>query len=294
VSETPAEAVASAQGVDVSSYQMPLDPGVLKGMSFAWAKATNGLSGTDPNFPPNWGAIKAAKVHRGAYHELTPDNPASQALAFMGAVRGQGLVDGDMLACVASDYTVTGAQARGFLDAVRSMAGPRHPVLLYSDLSRLDALGQCAGYPLWVAAYAGSAPASVAPWGSWAFWQWQAGGGADGGDRDAFNGTAAAFDAWNDYYLPSPAPQSPPGAPGLSVTGLQDGADLGWSLVDTAPQRAAGREYELEVIPDWGTRTIVGQHAHADLKPGHYQARIRVAGDPHAPFSDWHSFTVTG
>lgn len=288
--------MTSAQGVDVSSYQAPLDTALLHGMSFAFAKATEGLDISDRNFADNWAAIRAAGIHRGAYHELTPDDPGLQAGRFMAAVRAGGLEPGDMLACIASDYPVTGAQARAFCDRVRSLAGPKSPVLLYSDLSRLELLAECAGYPLWLAYYAPAAPATVRPWRTWTLWQFRAGGGADGGDADAFNGGTAALDAWIASYAgPPPGPADPPGAPHLSVTGHAYGANLGWSSVATAPQKPGGREYELEVTPGWtpATRTVVGQHLHVDLAPGRYQARVRAAGDPHAPWCEWRNFTVT-
>lgn len=198
---------ASAQGADTSAYQQPLTAAVLKaaGLSFAFAKATNGTAGEDPDFAVSWQAIAEAGLHRGAYHELTGEDPLLQAGTFMAVVAGRGLKAGDMLAVVASDYAVAGWQAKAFLDAVKAAAGPKCPVLLYSDLSALPSLAECSGYPLWLAYYADSAPGNVAPWDRWMFWQYQAGGGADGGDRDAFNGTAAELDAWIASYAGTPA-----------------------------------------------------------------------------------------
>ena len=198
---------ASAQGADTSAYQQPLTAAVLKaaGLSFAFAKAANGTAGEDPDFAVSWQAIAEAGLHRGAYHELTGEDPLLQAGTFMAVVAGRGLKAGDMLAVAASDYAVAGRQAKAFLDAVKATAGPKCPVLLYSDLSALPSLAECSGYPLWLAYYADSAPGNVAPWDRWMFWQYQAGGGADGGDRDAFNGTAAELDAWIASYAGTPA-----------------------------------------------------------------------------------------
>ena len=61
---------ASAQGIDVSAYQNPLTADALKGLDFAFCKATNGSTLADPVFARNWRTMKAAGVRRGAYHEL--------------------------------------------------------------------------------------------------------------------------------------------------------------------------------------------------------------------------------
>lgn len=202
---------ASAIGADVSLYQHPITVTQIRkaGLSFAFAKATNGAGGTDPNFAANWQAIGKSGIHRGAYHELTPGDGAAQARHFMAVVAARGINHGDMLALVASDYDVAGTEAKAFLDEVKALAGPHCPVLLYSDPAYLPRFTSCTGYPLWLAAYRSKSPDSVAPWGKWTFWQWQAGGGADGGDTDSFNGTKADLDAWIGTYTQPPAKPAP-------------------------------------------------------------------------------------
>lgn len=240
MSEIAPEAVASAQGIDVSRYQAPLNVSLLHGLSFAFAKATEGLDISDRNFADNWAAIRAAGLHRGAYHELTTVDPVGQALRFATAVTARGLEPGDMLACVASDYSVSGAQARAFCDRVRSVVGPKCPVILYSDLSRLGVLAECTGYPLWIA-HPGGVPASVSPWRAWTFWQWSFGPGPDGGDQDAFNGERAALDAWIATYTGTPKPPPPPadwtyGPPlHLTATGGHTSVRLEWQPPAGAP-----------------------------------------------------------
>lgn len=186
---------ASAQGIDVSSYQPVLTATALDGLAFAFAKATDGPSGTDAHFTANWKAIKDKGIHRGAYHELwSPGSSpaATQAAHFLSVVQAAGLERGDMLAVVASDYTgVTGAEVKAWCDIV-SAAAPGCPVLVYSDLSVAKSLPACTGYPLWAAWPSDTAPASVGPWASWRLWQW----GETATDRDAYNGTAAEMDEW--------------------------------------------------------------------------------------------------
>jgi GH25 family lysozyme M1 (1,4-beta-N-acetylmuramidase) len=202
----------SAQGRDVSQFQGTVNWSVLKdGLAFAYCKATNGTTIVDPQFTANWKAIKASGLKRGAYHELTADaTAAAQAALFIKTVKAGGLDAGDMLVCVASDYSgVTGAEVKAFCDAVAAAAGPRCPVVVYTDLSDLSMLAGCTGYELWIAWPSPTSPASVAPWKTWRFWQW---GTENGIDADAYNGTSAELDAWIATYSdkPDPAPKPAP------------------------------------------------------------------------------------
>jgi lysozyme len=194
----------SAQGIDVSAYQAPLTAADLAGLDFAFAKATDGPDGTDPNFAANWDAIRAAGKFRGAYHELRASDVAAQAARFLATVRAAGLEAGDMLAVSVSDYAgVTDADAKAWLDAVKAATEGRNPVICYSDLSVAAGLGSCTGYDLWVARPSDTAPASVAPWPGWRLWQWN----ETGLDRNAFNGTADEMATWVATYA-KPAPPS--------------------------------------------------------------------------------------
>ena len=204
----------SAQGIDISAYQPPLKS--VAGLDFVFVKATEGTDWIDPNFAANWAYLATKPVHRGAYHFFHPSLPADQqASFFMRTVTERGLHPGDMLAgdCEITEGLATGPPAAGFLGRVAAAAegaagGPHCPVMCYSYLSFLPNLGSyCTGFPLWIADYSSSAPRSVAPWPSWTFWQWSGGGGPDGADQDAFNGTAASLDTWlSNYAGPEPAP----------------------------------------------------------------------------------------
>src|SRR5437899_3040072 len=75
-----AEALAFADGggfpagIDVSGHQSTVDwAGVAEaGIAFAYAKATEGTSFVDPQFPINWERMKSANILRGAYHFFRP------------------------------------------------------------------------------------------------------------------------------------------------------------------------------------------------------------------------------
>jgi GH25 family lysozyme M1 (1,4-beta-N-acetylmuramidase) len=232
---------ASAQGIDVSSYQPPLTPDALKGLAFAFCKATNGDQLADAHFARNWAALKAAGIRRGAYHELISPAYASgktQAQYFLATVIGQGLEPGDMLAVVASDYGgVTDSEVKAWCDTVRA-AAPTSPVLVYSDLSAAEALTSCTGYDLWAAWPSDTAPASVSPWKTWRFWQW---GTENGVDRDAHNGTGEEMGAWLDSVAsPAPAADWTFGPPqGLTAHPGHTSVRLTWEAPAGAPEAPA-------------------------------------------------------
>src|SRR6185437_111676 len=134
--------VTSAQGIDVSAFQVDLTVHDLSGLAFAFTKATDGTAFTDPNFTHNWAAIKAAGLHRGAYHELQAGSGSAQAARFLAVVQAGGLKPGDMLAVVASDYPgVTDAEVLTFCADVKAATNGHNPVLVYTDLSIGAGLG---------------------------------------------------------------------------------------------------------------------------------------------------------
>lgn len=207
------EAVAtSAEGIDVSSYQVDLTVHDLSGLHFALTKASDGRLITDPNFTHNWAAIAKAGLHRGAYHELQASRSATavqQADHFLAVVRGGGLKPGDMLAVVASDYTgVTDSEVKTFCGHVHAATEGRNPVLVYTDLDVSHHLVEtaAAGYPLWVAWPSPFAPGpsqwAPARWKTWRLWQWgtRMVPGLGHVDADAFNGSPAEMDAWIATY----------------------------------------------------------------------------------------------
>lgn len=220
------QAVHSAQGEDRSSYQAISS---WAADSFGFAKATEATDWTDPTFAANWQALREEGKPRGAYHFFHPELDArAQAEFFMSVVTKNGLESGDMLV-VDSEITVgagnhpqfssdngmarsnvplfgmlasaelIGSGTLTFLETVEDIIRDdqqHHPRIVYTNLSVGALLGSCSGFHLWIAYPSDTAPASVAPWSHWTFWQWGFGGGPGGGDRDAYNGTVEELDAW--------------------------------------------------------------------------------------------------
>ncbi|MFI5064612.1 MAG: glycoside hydrolase family 25 protein [Streptosporangiales bacterium] len=206
--------MADAQGVDVSNFQPSFDWQAEKGrISFAFIKATEGTTFTDPDFGTNWRQSGAIGLVRGAYHFGHPGNPAAaEVSAFLAVVRAQGLHSGDLLALDLE--TTDGLQpaqvasyAQAWCDGVARATG--HTPVVYTFLSFAQQ-GNCAGlgkYPLWIAEPSAPAgrPSVPGPWTTWHFHQYGTTRvGSNTVDADVFNGDTAALHA---FANPAPAPQ---------------------------------------------------------------------------------------
>ncbi|HWG64436.1 MAG TPA: GH25 family lysozyme [Streptosporangiaceae bacterium] len=216
--------VANAPGIDVSSYQGAFNWQAQQGkISFAFIKATEGITITDPEFGRNWRQAKSIGIVRGAYHFGHPaDGAASDARAFLSVVRANGLDAGDLLALDLE--TADGLPparvaeyARNWCSDVEQATG-RKPVV-YTFLSFAQA-GNCAGlggYPLWIAepSYPAGHPVVPRPWTQWAFHQYN----TAPLDRDVFNGDDAALKRF--AKLPVPAPQEAEVQSGTLVNGAR-------------------------------------------------------------------------
>jgi lysozyme len=220
-SERPGEPVGTAQqadtcatgatleGVDVSVYDGTVDWAQLaaSGRAFAIAKATEGASFTDSQFPTNWPAMKSAGIVRSAYHFFHCDaDPTAQATFFLGVMGA--LEPGDLPPSLDFEDTTTCAPSTGiamaieWLDAVASATGTL-PILYTSVnvLSQFQNTQSLAGHAqLWVASRGVTCPDLPAPFAAWSFWQYSLTGTAPGlpnsngmADLDQFNGDMSAL-----------------------------------------------------------------------------------------------------
>lgn len=207
--------VASAQGIDVSSWQSSMP---LGGLEFVFCRASIGdgslttppgqtagavTRGVDAKFAAFWKQAADAGIVRGAYHFFEPSLPAAaQAKLFVATLKAQGLKPGDVLVCDSetSDPFVDG-QTLAFCSAVTSDVPASNPVLVYTNHNVGQYLVKTAArYPaVWFAWPSSTAPPAsfIVPFQRWVFWQYAI---KDGVDADAFNGTAADLRAWIATY----------------------------------------------------------------------------------------------
>jgi len=170
-------------GIDVSHHQGAVDwPRVAAaGHTFAFAKATEGISFRDSRFAQNWAGMAAARLVRGAYHFLSPtSDPVLQARAFVSAIGDpRGSLTALDVETTASGGKPNGAMAHKFADEFRRLTGG-HPLVVYTGRWYWrDTIGNPHGAdigPLWHSAYSGSPGALYGGWDRFALWQWTSSG----------------------------------------------------------------------------------------------------------------------
>lgn len=195
----PAAVDQSIDGIDVSHWQGTIDWRAVRGsgIDFAFIKATEGGTHTDPQFARNWAAAADAGITRGAYHYFRPDvDPVKQAEHFLRVTR---LGPGDLPA-VLDVETSDGVAGDALLRAIRSWlqtveraTGKRPIVYTYPDFWNRYVSASPGPYPLWIASYGRDQPLMpTIGWSEWTFWQSSATGrvpGIQGNvDLDHFRG----------------------------------------------------------------------------------------------------------
>ncbi|MGK5638167.1 GH25 family lysozyme [Streptomyces sp. URMC 126] len=236
---------AAVRGLDVSAYQGDVDwPAVAAaGASFAYVKATEGLTYRNAFFTRQYDGAAAAGLVRGAYHFARPDasDGAAQADAFL-ADGGGWRADGRTLpgaldieaypgtgvpACYGLDPAAMVGWIRAFAERYRERTG-RYPAL-YTNAPWWS---QCTGgsrafggtLPLWTANHNGTAHPLPAGWSAYTVWQ-TAERGPFPGDQDVFNGSPEDLRAFADgAYTPPPTagwPLLAQGQRGPQVTAAQ-------------------------------------------------------------------------
>lgn len=197
---------ATIKGIDVyhgDNGGKPINWTAVKGagITFAFAKATEGSSISDPMFSTNWAGMKSAGLVRGAYHffhaDVDPDVQATFFLSTVGLVAPGDLLVLDLETANGQSEATIAAHAATFLAKIESATG-RKPILYVSPGFLMNFAGM-GSYPLWVANYGVACPDIPAAWSTYTFWQ-NTGTGSLGPvtgalDLDSFNGTLEELQA---------------------------------------------------------------------------------------------------
>lgn len=191
--------MSTVQGIDVSHFQGTVDwkQVAQAGMSFAFAKATEGITYTDPQFATNWAGMQSAGLLRGAYHFFEAnDDATSQAQHFLATVQ---LAAGDLPPVLDVETTAGMSDSQiwsgvsTWLQIVEQETG-RQPILYTAPgfWNTHEPHLALTSYPLWLADYAAQ-PTLPDGWTTWLFWQHSQTGSVAGVtgsvDLDLFNGT---------------------------------------------------------------------------------------------------------
>lgn len=193
-------AAATTKGTDVSNYQAGLDWNAEHsgGVQFAYIKATEGVSYTDPSFGYHYTKSYEAGIIRGAYHFALPNvsSGAAQANYFVDHGGGwskdgktlPGTLDFEFNPYGQTCFNMSGAQLTGwaqdFLNTYKQRTGV--DAVIYTNANWFnDCVGDASPFvnsnPLWIAG--GTTPAT-AGWPTWTIWQYT----DTPHDYDTFNG----------------------------------------------------------------------------------------------------------
>ncbi|GHC60319.1 GH25 family lysozyme [Streptomyces cinnamoneus] len=237
-------AAAAVRGLDVSGHQGNVDWSAVAaaGASFAYVKATEGLTYKSEFFAQQYNGSAAAGLVRGAYHFARPDTSggAAQADAFLAAGGGwnadgrtlPGALDVERLSqdapvCYGLEPGAMVAWISAFTERYRQRTG-RYPVLYTNTGWWSRCTGDSQAFadtsPLWIANYNGTAHPLPKGWTAHTFWQ-TSDRGPFPGDQDVFNGSEQDLRTFaNGDYTPPPASDWPllaQGARGPQVTAAQ-------------------------------------------------------------------------
>ncbi|MER5752839.1 GH25 family lysozyme [Streptomyces sp. NPDC002088] len=211
--EAAAAASTNPLGLDVSSYQGSVDWASVAddGASFAYVKATEGVSYTNPYYSQQYNGAHNAGLIRGAYHFALPDVSGGTAQADWFFTHGGGWsADGTTLPpALDIEYNPYGATCYGlstsamvswikaFSTEMHSLTG-RYPMIYTTTSWWTTCTGNSSAFattnPLWVARYSTSVGTLPAGWSAQSIWQY-ADSGTFPGDQDVFNGTTAQLQA---------------------------------------------------------------------------------------------------
>ncbi|BAZ24941.1 peptidoglycan binding domain-containing protein [Kalymmatonema gypsitolerans NIES-4073] len=207
--------VSTQHGIDVSNWNgdsINWQKVKTSGVSFAFAKATEGGDWVDKCFAKNWEEMKEAGVIRGAYHFFRPlRDPSEQAqnyLRIVGKIEPNDLPPVLDLEHYPKEVEEQWKQfqlseriqrVQKWLDIVESATG-RKPIIYTSWgfwTSYMDDRQEFTKYPLWVANFTNKPQPQVPAnnWGrnGWIFWQYTETGTVPGVlgkvDRNHFNGS---------------------------------------------------------------------------------------------------------
>ncbi len=167
-------------GLDVSYWQGKIDWKAVcqGGYHFAFARASQGATYSDPTFADNVTGARANGIFIGAYHFFQLSvSPAAQAQFFLSKLANLQL---DLPPALDFEDATTlskaaaAAAVKTWLDLVEQGTG-RKPII-YTNANSWDTyIGSpvwAKDYPLWVANYTAAAePYKPKSWTSWMFWQ---------------------------------------------------------------------------------------------------------------------------
>jgi GH25 family lysozyme M1 (1,4-beta-N-acetylmuramidase) len=204
--------VTQTPGMDVSNYQgsVAWSTAYANGARFAYIKATEATTYTNPSFSQQYNGSYNAGIIRGAYHFAVPNASSGSAQATYFVNHGGGWsADGMTLppaldieynpysggTCYGLSQSSMVSWIASFSNTVHSLTG-RYPTIYTTTDWWTTCTGNYSGFgatnPLWIARYSTAVGTLPAGWGYQTFWQ-NADSGTFPGDQDYFNGSTTGL-----------------------------------------------------------------------------------------------------
>jgi GH25 family lysozyme M1 (1,4-beta-N-acetylmuramidase) len=206
--------VAQTPGMDVSGYQGNVNWSAAwsNGGKFAYVKATESTSYTNPYFAQQYNGSYNVGMIRGAYHFATPDTSggATQADYFVNHGGGWSNDGKTLPGALDIEYNPYGATCYGLSQSamtnwVKAFSNEyharttRYPVIYTTYNWWSQCTGNAGGFatnnPLWIARYSTSPGTLLNGYGFQTIWQY-ADSGTFPGDQDYFNGAYSGLQAF--------------------------------------------------------------------------------------------------
>lgn len=226
-------------GIDVSHWQGTINWTQVSasGKVFAFAKATEGMTGNDATFSTNMINGNSAGVVMGAYHLARPDNNAavdeanhfiSIAGSYIGAGHLPPALDLEPVYAEQFSKSALSAWVQTWLTTVQNATGVA-PIIYTTHYDAAHEFNNSLNiYKLWIANYPTSPttpPSNLGVWPTWAFDQYSETGtvsGINGNiDLDVFNGNTTAFNnliGGNPCTPPTATVNNPSGTSSVTIT----------------------------------------------------------------------------
>jgi lysozyme len=177
------------EGVDVSNYQGTIDwAQVAQTKAFAYTKASEGTSYTDPTFFANYAGIRKAGMKAGAYLFFHPaQDPTLQANLLVSQLLKAGFAPGDLVPMIDLEITEgktspeIAASLQTAVDVIQNSLLVTPGILTGATFLAAQAGSTAfASSPLWIAYWSANCPPPPLPWTDWAIWMYTVGGPVPG------------------------------------------------------------------------------------------------------------------
>jgi lysozyme len=199
------------------------------GLSFAYARAADGLYFPDPDFYTNYAGIKGAGMKAGAYLFYEPNqDPTAQANVLVTHLQEAGFAPGDLEPVF--DVEVTDGQSPATIAAnlqtsinvVQQALGT--PSVIYTSWGFWNYSVNSTAFsanPLWVANWLVTCPTLPIGWSTWSIWQYNDNSTVPGitgsVDGDESNGSALPIYPGSGSMTPTTSPSSTPSTTGTAT-----------------------------------------------------------------------------